>query len=162
MRWHQRLGTIGFPLVPLMAASGVAVAVWATNRDVALGQAEEAIPFFFGQLMDMLLFFAFASAALLLRRRPAVHKRCVLFATIAILGAALGRIPVVGSVANPVAVALVLAIGVYDLAVERRVRPVSYVGGLLLLAGIYTEPPLGETRAWERAGPVVLAWLSPK
>jgi hypothetical protein len=161
VRWHQRLGWIGFPLVPLMAASGIAVSVWATRRDLALGQAE-AIPFFAGLLMDMLLFFAFASAALLMRRRPAVHKRLMLFATIAILGAAFARIPAMEGLGNSVAVALVLAIGAYDIRIERRIRPVSYIGGLLLLAGIFSETPLGELRAWERAGPVVLAWFSPQ
>jgi hypothetical protein len=160
VRWHQRLGWAGAVLVPLMAASGVAVGVWATRRDLALGQPE-AIAFFFGLLMDMLLFFVFGSAALLMRRRSATHKRLIVFATIAVLGAAVGRVPVVGGAANGLAIGLVLAVLGYDLAVERRVRMVSVLGGALLLAGIYSETPLGQTRAWAGVGPAVLASLTP-
>lgn len=161
MRWHQRLGWVGFPLVPLMTASGVAVSVWATQRDLALGDTG-AVPFFLGLLMDMLLFFGFASAALLLRRRPAVHKRLIIFATVVTLGAAFARIPVLDGTGIYLATALVLSIAAYDLLLERRIRKVSCVGGLLLLAGLASETPLGETRTWKRAGPVVLAWLSSK
>jgi hypothetical protein len=143
-----------------MAASGVAVGVWSTRRDLALGQPE-AIAFFFGLLMDMLLFFVFGSAALLMRRRSATHKRLIVFATIAVLGAAVGRVPVVGGAANGLAIGLVLAVLGYDLAVERRVRMVSVLGGALLLAGIYSETPLGQTRAWAGVGPAVLASLTP-
>lgn len=161
VRWHQRLGWLGALLVPLMAISGVAVGVWATRRDQALGEAE-AVPFFFGLLMDMVLFFAFASAALIARRRPAVHKRLILFATIAVLGAAFARIPELGGTGNLIAVGLVLAIGAYDLALERRISGVSLLGGVLLLAGIFSETPIGRTRTWEAVGPQVLAWLTPR
>ena len=159
VRLHQRLGMLGAVLVPLMAVSGVVVSVWATNRDVALGQPG-AIVFFFGLLMDMLMFFAFGCAALLTRRRPALHKRLIVFATLAILGAAIGRIPVVGNAANALTVVLVFAVVAYDLTIDRRVRAVTLIGGALFLAGVYTETAIGETDAWRRVGPRVLKVLT--
>ena len=159
VRLHQRLGILGAVLVPLMAVSGVIVSVWATNRDVALGQPG-AVVFFLGLLMDMLMFFAFGCAALVTRRRPANHKRLIVFATLAILGAAIGRIPLVGDCANSLAVTLVLAVVGYDLALDRRVRAVTLIGGMLFLAGVFSETPLGQTDAWRRAGPRVLHTLT--
>ncbi len=160
MQWHRRLGWSAVAIVPMMTASGVVVAVWATHRDLSRGQTG-ALAFFCGLLMDMLLFFAFASVALVMRRRPAVHKRLMVFATVAVLGAAIGRIPVVGDAANAIAVGLVLAVAAFDVTIDGRLQAVTVVGGAILLAGIFSETPLGQTETWARVGPSVLSRLTP-
>lgn len=148
MDWHRRLGASGFVLIPAMVASGLAVALWATRRDVAAGQAQEALPFFFGQCMDMLLFATLASAALWLRANPAMHKRLVLLATLAILGAAIGRIPELGVVANGVVIGLLAGMAVFDLHGTGRIHRATSLGGSWLLAGSFLQEPLGSTAAW--------------
>lgn len=146
--WHRSLGRIGIALIPAMVASGLAVVIWATRRDVAAGQAPEALPFLFGQCMDMLLFGSLASAALWLRGNPAAHKRLVLLATLAILGAAIGRIPELGVVANGVVMALLTSMAVFDLRDMGRIHSATMLGGLWLLAGTFLQEPLGHTAAW--------------
>lgn len=146
--WHRRLGGVGAALVPAMVVSGLAVACWATRRDVAAGQEREALAFFFGQCMDMLLFGTLASAAMLLRGTPAMHKRLVLLATLAILGAAVGRIPGLGVAANGVTVALLVCLALFDLHSIRRIHRATGYGSIWLLGGIFMEEPLGNTATW--------------
>ncbi len=148
MVWHRRLGWVGATLIPAMVVSGIAVAVWATRRDVAAGQEHEALAFFFGQCMDMLLFGSLAFAAVLMRTNPAMHKRLVLLATLAILGAAVGRIPGVGLVANWVTVGLFVCLAIFDMRNTGRFHRATVAGGMWLLGGIFTEEPLGETEIW--------------
>ena len=66
----------------------------------------------------------------------------------------------IGDAANLIAVGLVLAVLGYDLAVDRRLRPVTMIGGVLLLTGIFSETPAGETETWGRVGPAILAGLT--
>lgn len=146
--WHRRLGGVGAVLVPAMVVSGLAVAYWATRRDVAAGQGREVLAFFFGQCMDMLLFGTLASAAMLLRGTPAAHKRLMLLATLAILGAAVGRIPGLGVAANWVSVTLLVCLAIFDLRNLGRLHRVTGFGGIWLLGGIFMEEPLGNTAIW--------------
>ena len=73
-----------------MVVSGVAVALWASVRDFS---RDSAVTFFGGQLMDMFMFLSLASASFVARSNPQVRKRLIVLATLAILGAAIGRIP---------------------------------------------------------------------
>ncbi len=148
MRWHRRLGWWTASLIPLMVVSGLAVAFWATRRDVALGQGAEALPFFFGQIMDMFLFGSLAAAAVMTRRRPSIHKRLVLLATLAVLGAAVGRIRGLGISANFITLGLVCALVAFDLISQKRLHWVTVIGSAYLLVGIFTEDSLGNTAPW--------------
>ncbi|MEO5740395.1 MAG: hypothetical protein ABIS29_07355 [Vicinamibacterales bacterium] len=148
LKWHRQLGWFGAALVPAMAGSGVLVAHWATRRDIAAGEAADALPFFFGALMDMFLFASLASAAILLRGNPTAHKRLILIATLAILGAAVGRIPVLGGSSNYITVFFLLSLAAFDLSISRRFHPATIYGGLWLLVGIFTQAPIGNTSVW--------------
>jgi hypothetical protein len=148
LKWHRRLGWIGASLIPLMTASGVIVAYWATRRDVAAGQEAVALPFFFGMLMDMFLFASLGTAAVLARRNSPVHKRLILIATLAVLGAAVGRIPVLGGVANYITVFMLLCIAAFDALTIKRVHHATILGGAWLLVGGFSEIPIGDTAAW--------------
>jgi hypothetical protein len=148
MKWHRRLGWVGTAMLLPMAASGVMVAYWSTRRDIVAGEAAEALPFFFGLIMDMVLFASLAVAAVLVRSQTQAHKRLMLLATVAILGAAIGRIPVVGAFANHISVLFVLSIGVGDLWTSRQIHRATALGGAWLLIGMFSEGPIGSTDAW--------------
>jgi hypothetical protein len=154
--WHRRLGPVGAGLVPAMVASGVAVAIWATARDVKAGQGDSAIGLFFGELMDMALFAGLGTAALLTRHRPEVHKRLILLATLALLGAAVGRIPILGKAANLVTFFLLATVAGRDLVRLGRVHSATLWGGLVLVAGILVQTPVGATSLWLSVGRRVL------
>lgn len=145
--WHRRLGWCAAFLVPGMAVSGTAVSLWATSRDVRAGQGDTALSFFFGLMLDVVSFSMLASAGLLMRRRPDVHKRLLVMATLAVLGAALGRIPAIGKMADLVTLGLFLSVVAYDMATRRRIH-LATVGGGLVLAGQTALAPLGSTQAW--------------
>lgn len=145
---HRRLGWIAVALIPAMAASGVGVSVWATARDLKAGRGDAAASFFFGQFMDMLLFAGLSSVAIAKRHRPDTHKRLIVMATIAILGAAIGRIPFIGRVDSAVTLALVLSMASHDLTVRRRVHPATLYGGLAVIGGGLLQGPVGATGIW--------------
>ena len=150
---HRRLGLLAVALIPLMVASAVTVAFWSTARDYRAGGGDATIAFFFGQLMDMVMFAAFAIAALLARRRPQWHKRLILLATLAVLGAAVGRIPDRrGRSANYVTLIFVVAILGYDLLSQRRAHVITIVGGTALMVGTFTEDVIGSTPQWLAMG----------
>jgi hypothetical protein len=151
-RVHRRLGRTAFGLVPLMVASGVAVAVWSSARDLRAGSGDEVVAFFFGELMDMALFSTFAALALLLRRNTQAHKRLILLGTVAILGAALGRIPEIRMISPYVPVLLLLSIAWYDVRTRPKLHPATLWGGSGLLVGIFTQPMIGAMPWWLSIG----------
>jgi hypothetical protein len=155
-RTHQRLGWVLVGLIPLMVASGVAVALWASVRDFRSGGGDAAVSFFGGQLMDMLMFGAFSSAAFVMRRDPQSHKRLIVLATLAILGAAIGRIPTIGAAANYVTTALLVALSALDLKTLHKLHRVTLFGGFLLLVGIFSQNYLFSLGGWLNAGRRIL------
>lgn len=56
---HRSLGRVAAGLIPLMVASGVVVAFWASARDVRKGGGDEVVAFFCGELMDSLVGYDF-------------------------------------------------------------------------------------------------------
>lgn len=156
---HRSLGRVAAGLIPLMVASGVVVAFWASARDVRKGGGDEVVAFFCGELMDMLLFGVLATAALLTRRHPQAHKRLIVLATLAILGAAVGRIPVLDDVSNYVTFALLLCLVGYDFRVRPRLHPATAAGGLFLLAGTFSQNYIGSTSLWLEFGRRLLGFV---
>ena len=156
-RVHIRLGRVAFGLIPLMLCSGVAVAYWSSVRDLNRGGGDSVVSLFGGELMDMFVFGVLAAVAMVLRRSPQAHKRLMLLATLAVLGAAVGRIPVVGQAANYVTLALVCAIAAYDLVVQARLNRTTVLGGLFLLAGVFSQGMLTTTTLWLRLGKSLLS-----
>jgi hypothetical protein len=148
LNWHRQLGWSSAILIPAMTASGVAVSLWATARDLRAGQGDVALAFLFGLFMDVASFAALASTAVLMRGKPQVHKRLIVIATIGILGPALGRIPVIGTMSTPITVALIISLTAYDLASRGRVHPATLWGGIALLASGFAQAPIGGTAVW--------------
>ena len=93
-------------------------------------------------------FAALASVAIVMRRKPQVHKRLIVIATIGILGPALGRIPAIGNRVPYAIVALLLSLAAYDLVSLRRVHSATLWGGIALLASGFAQEPIGATAMW--------------
>ncbi len=149
---HRRLGLLAVALIPLMVASGLTVAFWATARDYRAGGDAATISFFFGELLDMFMFASFAIAAFLTRRRPQWHKRLILLATLAVFGAAVGRLPIVGAASNYITLAFLAAVLGYDLLSQRRLHLMTLLGGAALMVGTFTEDIIGSTPQWLAIG----------
>ena len=149
---HRRLGRVALALIPLMIASGVAVAIWSSVRDFDRGGGDAAVSLFGGELIDMLVFGTLAAAALLMRLHSASHKRLIALATLVLLGAAVGRIPVIGLAANYLVAALLLCLAGYDLRTRSTIHVTTAVGGVLLLIDMFASPFLGATPRWQAVG----------
>jgi len=163
--WHRRLGVAAAFVAAAMIALGLVVMVESARRGfvgvfpLPKGIPADAIGFSVQAAFDVGLFAAFLCAGYAFRKRPEVHKRCMLLATINLLPAAIVRIPLPGL--TRLAFALVLAIGfaaaqpLHDRLTRGRMHPVGLWGGALFLASIPGRLLVGETNAWH----AFMTWL---
>ena len=149
---HRRLGVAGAGLAALVVVVGLTTAVGFARRNVATGGAGTlaflAIPF-----GDMFVFAILTTAGILYRRRPEMHKRLMLVATISILGAAISRWPFAIMQTGPVPFFVVTDLFVlagvcYDLVSRRRIHSAYVWGGLLLLISQPIRLAVGNTYTW--------------
>jgi hypothetical protein len=91
---HRRLGVAAATYGALVFAVGLFISVAAPRLRVAAGQMKpaQASLVTLYNLTDVLLFGAFLAAALLHRNRADLHRRLMLSATVALAGAAVGRV----------------------------------------------------------------------
>lgn len=160
---HRRLGLVGGLLVMPMLVSGVAVAVARARSDAHIIAGPLAsvsrLTFLVIPMTSVWLFALLAAVGLYYRRRPDVHKRFMLLATVALLPPALGRIPVLAA-GGPVAffgvtLGFIIAVVAHDYFACRKIHPVSLWGGMVLAASFPGRLALGNTEAWH----VFARWL---
>lgn len=148
---HRRLGVAGAVLAGLMVIIAVGTAIALAKR----GGAPPGVPplsFLAVPLFDMVMFAAFITAALILRRKKEAHKRLMLLGYISIMAAPAARLPGVLPL-GPLAfygIALVFLVAgvIYDVVSRRRVHPAYVWGGALLVASIPLRLALSGTQAW--------------
>lgn len=161
---HRRLGWLGLALAPAIAWSTVAMGLQAMQRDIAAGLGTVATSSIVGNCTAMLGFLAIFAGGLYFRRRPDVHKRLMLLATIAVLWPAWFRFRhFFPSVPFPEWIfavlasdSLVLVLAWHDWRTSGRVhRVTAWVGGALIADHVL------ETLAFDSAGwRVVAGWLA--
>lgn len=147
---HRRLGVAGGTLAVVMVTLGVAVALAQARREVAAGRADEALAFLIIPLGGMVSFAVLVACGLAYRARTQIHRRLMLLATLAILPAAIGRIPGFDS---PVAItlyflALLAAAPLYEWLTQGRPHPVSLWGGVAVFAYELGRFMASKTEAW--------------
>ena len=148
---HRKLGVIGAILAAGMVILGVAAATWSIRANHTPPGIDPrsflALPFF-----AITLFAGFVVLGLSLRRRAQTHKRLMLLATIAMLDAAIARLPGVLALGLPVAYGLqdlfLVACALYDVATRRRVHPVYVLGGLAILVSQPLRLIVSQTPLW--------------
>jgi hypothetical protein len=169
--WHRRLGIAGTLLAGGMLVTGTAVAISAARHPPAQGVAPGLPPplvFLLIPLSDLASFAMLAGSGLYYRRRPSIHKRLMLLATIAILPAALGRmvfpggiLDIVGLPVGPLTLTGLTALLVgscllYDRMAHGRVHAATLSGGSLLLGVQVLRLFVADTAAWL----TVARWLT--
>lgn len=174
--WHKRLGISAILILPIMIALGYATCVSMARRGFDLSgdlhvdlhphgiYVDPAMGVLF-PLTDLVLFAVLAIAALFYRWRPAIHKRLMLFANIALMPAALAHlIGHSGTLANlpPLTIIapillLILSAVARDYFAERRVHPLTIsLAVALLVSGPIRASLLGPSLAWHQ----FVAWLA--
>ena len=136
-------------------------------RHAQLGTDVQARLHFFAEIVWLnisvwICFSAFLAAGVVLRRRPQVHKRLMLLASLSFIPPAMTRIidwPLWGSGNNAYfpllccLAALVVAMGVHDMFERRSVHPVTLFGGLGLVGLFSVGTFLScQLRNWPRFG----------
>ena len=151
--WHRSLGTIAFCLPPIMIVLGVVAAIDALKRGVHIGPLDPSvslsIPLIGISWFTVLIYMAWQT-----RRRPDAHKRLILFSTIALCDAALGRFPWYKMGLPPAAGAviglglLLLLVVAYDLFALHRVHRTTMWAAPITFAVGALAVPIGMTSAW--------------
>jgi len=151
---HRRLGVAVAVLAAVMIVAGTAIAL-ATARRGGAPPGVDPLQFLVIPLGDVAVFSVLVAAALWLRRNKEAHKRLMLMAYLAILVAAVARLPGVlplgplwffGLTFVP---ALVVAM-FYDRVTRGRVHPAYLWGGALLLTSVPLRLMISTTPAWHR------------
>jgi hypothetical protein len=138
---HRRLGVAGVVTAGAVVAIGAVVLVNFVPRTLARSDIAitDVSMVFYGDAVLLLLFIGLVISAVLLRRRPASHKRLMLIASMSIVGPALGRLSRFGLLATISEVTFVLGsyaalnalIILHDLVTLRTVHRVTLIGTVL-------------------------------
>lgn len=147
---HRRLGQAAAVLIPLVVVLGLTAGVESLRFRLPEGGDRE-LAFFAVPLIAALDFGGFAWLGYLRRRDPAAHKRYMLMASMALVGAAVARIDALSAVFPSwfdVVALLLPALLCWDFFSLRRAHPVTLWGGLVFLVLDFGMGPLGRTGAW--------------
>jgi len=159
---HRRLGIAGGVLAALMVIIGTLTAIIrAKSFDPPPGFSSPLI-FLTIPLGDMLVFAILVTTGLWFRRQKNAHKSLMLLATIAILPAAVARLPFAFIQAyGPIAFfglsdLFILPLIAFEYFVRGQVQRSTILGGLLIVASHPLRLIIGNTHAWL----VFATWLT--
>lgn len=148
---HRTLGWVFAALAVLIVVTGPQVGLAAIRRG-ALPPGLTAEQFFVLPMADAVMFAAFVTLGVLQRNSAQAHKRLMLLATIAILDAAIARMPGMFDAGPPAFFAaadlFIVAGVVYDYAARGRVHPIWIYGGLAIVVSQVLRLVLSSTEMW--------------
>ena len=151
---HRRLGILGGVIAILMILIGSTTAVIRAKLGVSPVPGVPLLSFLVIPLGDMFVFSILVGAGFYYRRRPDVHKRLMLLATISILAAAIARLPFAFiQQAGPLAFfgltdVFVVAVLLYDLITLKRIHRATALAALFIVASQPLRLMVGGTHAW--------------
>jgi hypothetical protein len=152
---HRRVGIGGAVVAASLAGLGIMTAIrGARDGWNPGGPFSDSLGFLVMPLGDILLFSSFVAAGFYYRRERDVHKRLMIFGTLAgLMWPAITRMPYVAP--RPfrmfgLLLVLVMAVPMRDYVVQRRVHPVSIWSGLIIVASFPIRQVIGMTEAWHR------------
>ena len=156
---HRRLGVAGIGVGLLLLIMGLFVSFAAPAAHVRAGRwsVDQAAGFMLLPLVDMVLFAGFFAAAIRYRRRPEIHKRLIISATVAVSFAAAARIydtDVVRLVTLWLAPVVLAA--AWDVFTQRRVHAVWLISLAVFVVAVLRVFVM-ESAAWLRIGRALLA-----
>jgi len=160
-RTHMRLGVAGGLLASLMIVIGTVTAIVRAKGPSPV-PGVNPLSFLTIPLGDMLVFATLVGAAFYFRRRADMHKRLMLLATIAILPAAVARLPFAFiQQYGPLAFfglsdLFIVPCLIYDIVTRGRPHRATVLGGALIVISHPLRLVIGNTHAWL----VFATWLT--
>lgn len=162
-RIHMRLGIAGGVLAGLMIIIGVYTAIVRAKGPSPIPDVNP-LSFLTIPLGDMLVFGILIGAALYFRRRPDTHKRLMLLATIAILPAAVARLPI-GFIQTGgpflffgLSDLFILPLVVFDIITRGRPHRATLLAGALIVISHPLRMVVGGTQAWLTFATWITQW----
>jgi len=152
---HRRLGVFGAVLAVLMVILGLSLGIHAAKYGLTNPGLPPPTTFLVVPIFDMIVFAILFATAFYYRRKPDMHKRLMLVATISILPAAIARILFlfgIQSVLIPAYVladVILLACVLYDVAIASRLHRAWLWGGLLFIVSLPLRLAIAPTAAWQ-------------
>lgn len=135
---HQRLGIAGACVAAAMIVVGMMTAFAAAARGFTPLNGPPPLVFLAIPFFDIVAFAGLVGAGILTRTTPETHKRLMVMATIAVIDAAVARLPLPIEMSPPVFFALsdlfIVAVIVHDIRVRGRPHRATIAGGLWILA----------------------------
>ena len=153
---HRRLGVVGLVLAVLVICVGVAASIDAGRRGASPAPGVPALMFMAIPLFDMPVFAGLVGVALWNRRRPDIHKRLMLLATLGLLTPGIARIPldIIQRGGPPLFFGLALFFPLLCIAIDtarsRRLHPAFGWGGALVILMLPMRLVIASTPAWTR------------
>ena len=141
-RLHKQLGYFGLFIVVGIVTTMLPTGLFQVNKDLAKGLGDTAVSQIVGVVTTALMFAILVGAGFALRKKPKIHKRLLLLATIVLLWPAWFRFRhYFPSVPRPdiwfgvvLADSLILFSWVADKRTYGKIHPVLLYGGLLVIA----------------------------
>lgn len=154
---HRRLGVFGFVLALLMIILGLMLAFNAAKYGFHAPGLPPPLIFVAVPFFDIVVFAALIAAAFYYRRKPEIHKRLIIVATISILPPALARLCLLSPVLmktlpfSAFIVADLILIGciLYDYSKTRILQRAWVWGGLLFFLSFPLRMLVASTTAWQ-------------
>ena len=157
---HRKLGVVGGVLAALMLVMGYQAAIAAATRGFSTPGLPPPLVFLAVPMFDLVVFAALVGAALWYRRNPAAHKRLMLLAMLAVITAAIARLPGVLPLGPPAFFGLTdlfLIVGIaWDKWTRGRVHPAYIWGGLFLVLSQPLRLAVSGTDTWLK----IATWLT--
>ena len=162
---HRRLGIIGAVIAVMMVVVGMMTAIIRAKQGAAPPGGPPPLVFLAIPLFDMLVFSGLVAVDFCFRRRPDVHKRLMVLATISILAAAIARLPFGILKAGPPAFfgltdLFIVACVLYDLIARGRIHRATVWGGLIIFLSQPLRLIISGTSAWMAFATWLTNWAS--
>lgn len=160
---HQILGMVGLLVAAGVYITMIPVGLFAVEKELALGFGITAYSGFVGVLSSGLLFFSLVVAGIYNRKKPAVHKRLMLLATIVVLWPAWFRFRhFFPSIPHPeiwfaivLAYSLIIVAWIWDKLKNGKIHPTLKYVGLFIIVEQSFELIAFDSAPWR----VVALWV---
>ena len=142
LKWHRKVGWFAAAYAAVMVAVVITALAMRFSDHMAAGDTREAHRSLIISSVDLLLFSGFLTAAIAYRRKPQIHKRLIIVATVVLMGPAVGRMTFlsVGPLLLLVLYSPILFGMAFDLATRRRIHAVYVIGLILHVASLVRLP----------------------
>lgn len=152
VRWHQRFGIFMAGLAAIVVMLGETLTVNGVAREARLHQIGRFHYLLGINSVNLLLFAVLVGLGIAFRKKPELHKRLMVLATVTLLAPAIARIvllfthkPLPQFLAFYACVLLCVAV---DTLRHRRLHPVLAVGALVVIAAFHLSYVVVQTPAW--------------